>query len=152
MTDQNYSGQPQQNPQGQPAQPQYGQPVPPAPPAYGQQPYGAQPQYGQPQYGQPQQYGAQPYGYPPAPGTNVLAIITIIAAFVMPIAGIITGHIAMKQLQTTGEQGAGMAKAGLILSYVFTGLYVLLVIATLVLPFLMMGIFGVASYSTTYDG
>ncbi len=38
---------------------------------------------------------AQPVVTQAAP-TNTLAIITIIAAFVLPIAGIITGHIALK--------------------------------------------------------
>ena len=76
---------------------------------------------------------------PPAPAyqnayavqakTNVLAIISLIAAFVMPVAAIVTGHIAMSQIRRTGEQGEGLAKAGLILGYVFTSLGVLLAIA-----------------------
>jgi len=75
---------------------------------------------------------------PPAPAyqnyavqakTNVLAIISLIAAFVMPVAAIVTGHIAMSQIRRTGEQGEGLAKAGLILGYVFTSLGVLFVIA-----------------------
>jgi len=57
--------------------------------------------------------------YPTAPRTNVLAIISLIAAFVFPLAGVITGHIALSQIRQTGEQGHGLAKAGLILSYVF---------------------------------
>jgi large-conductance mechanosensitive channel len=76
---------------------------------------------------------------PPAPAyqnsyavqakTNVLAIISLIAAFVMPVAAIVTGHIAMSQIRRTGEQGEGLAKAGLILGYVFTSLGVLFFIA-----------------------
>lgn len=67
--------------------------------------------------------------YPVQQKTNVLAIISLIAAFVMPLAAIITGHIALSQISRTGEQGQGLAKAGLILGYVFVAVVVLLVIA-----------------------
>ena len=87
-----------------------------------------------PRVPEPAQYSTPatppPYGaYPTAPGTNVLAIISLIAAFLMPIAGVITGHIALGQIRRTGEQGEGLAKAGLILSYVFIGLGILAAIA-----------------------
>ncbi|MGN9807812.1 DUF4190 domain-containing protein [Micromonospora sp. BQ11] len=122
------------------------------PPTYGQQPaqdpYG-QPSYGQPAYGQPsyehpgeqphgQQWGQQPpyapqppygqYGPPGGPGrgpgggTNVLAILTLVAAFVFAPAGIVLGHLAKRQIRTTGEEGGQLATWGLILSYAFTGL------------------------------
>jgi hypothetical protein len=107
-----------QQPQGQP--PQYGQP-------YGQPQYG-QPQYARPQYGQPQ-YAQQPgYGtpYQAAPtGTNIMAILSLVFAFVFSPAGIVLGHIAKRQLRTSGESGGGIATAGLILSYIFTALWVL---------------------------
>ena len=117
-----------QQPQGQP--PQYGQPY--GQPQYGQPQYG-QPQYGQPQYGQPQygqqQYGQQPpYGTPyqsTPPGTNIMAILSLVFAFVFAPAGIVLGHIAKRQLRTSGEGGGGLATAGLILSYIFTALWVL---------------------------
>jgi hypothetical protein len=79
------------------------------------------PQYGQPQYGQPY---AQPYSAA-APGTNIMAILSLVFAFVFAPAGIVLGHIAKRQLKTSGENGAGLATAGLVLSYVFTGLAVL---------------------------
>ena len=117
-----------QQPQGQ--QPQYGQPY--GQPQYGQPQYG-QPQYGQPQYGQPQygqqQYGQQPpYGTPyqaTPPGTNIMAILSLVFAFVFAPVGIVLGHIARRQLRTSGEGGGGLATAGLILSYIFTALWVL---------------------------
>lgn len=79
------------------------------------------------------QPAAQPAAQPAptvtqAAPTNTLAIITLIAAFVLPIAGIITGHIALKQLKTSGESGHALAKWGLILSYIFVGLGVLFAI------------------------
>ncbi|WGW12851.1 DUF4190 domain-containing protein [Saxibacter everestensis] len=151
------------NPYGAPQQPAYGeqpqygqQPAYGEQPQYGQQPaYGEQPQYGQqpaygeqPQYGQPVAYQAPGYGYQNTAPTNTLAIITIIAAFVMPIAGIICGHISMRQIAQTGEQGNGLAKAGLILSYVFTGLAVLAILFYIIVVVLILGAAGAAS---TYD-
>lgn len=64
-------------------------------------------------------------------GTNALAIATIITAFVFPIAAIILGHIARAQVRRTGQDGAGLALAGLIISYiqVVIGVVVLIVIA-----------------------
>ena len=122
-----------QQPQGQP--PQYGQPY--GQPQYGQPQYG-QPQYGQPQYGQPQygqpQYGQQQYGQQPAygtpyqaapPGTNIMAILSLVFAFVFAPVGIVLGHVAKRQLRTSGESGGALAAAGLILGYVFTALWVL---------------------------
>ena len=65
---------------------------------------------------------APPYG---PPKTNVLAIIAFVAAFVVPIAAIVLGHISVSQLRTSGEQGRGLAIAGLVVGYVFTAIGVL---------------------------
>ena len=80
----------------------------------------------------------------PAPGTttNVLAIISLIAAFVIAPLGIILGFIAQNQIKTTGEGGAGLAKAGIILGIVFTVLGILGIILSFVLPFLILGSYG----------
>lgn len=83
--------------------PQY---APPAAPQYGAPP--AAPQY------VPQTTVA------PSQKTNVLAILSIIFAFVFSIAGIVLGHMALGQIKKTGEGGRGLAMTGLILSYVFT--------------------------------
>jgi hypothetical protein len=108
-------------------------PVPPAPPVAAPtpppapQPYAPQP-YGSPGY--PQQYG---------PRTNALAIVSLVSSlvglvvwFLAPLAGIITGHIALGQIKRTGEAGQGMAMAGLIIGYVLMGLSVLLVIGYII--------------------
>lgn len=94
----------------------YDQPVPPPQGQYGQ--------YGQ--YGGYGQYGQPGYGAPPgqAPGTNVLAILSLVFAFVFAPAGIVFGHIARRQIRQSGEQGAQLATWGLGLSYVFTAFYV----------------------------
>lgn len=107
-------------------------------PAYGQQAYGQQ-AYGQPAYGQA--YGQQ-YGYTAAPKTNLLAILSLIASIVgfimfLPvigqIAGVIMGHISLKQIKTTGERGHGMALAGLLIGYISLGLIVLFIIGISIL-------------------
>lgn len=88
---------------------------------------------------------AQPTVVQAAP-TNTLAIITIIAAFVLPLAGIITGHIALKQLKTSGESGHALAKWGLILSYVFVGIGVVVFIFWMIFAIVLAGM-GAATYT-----
>lgn len=60
-----------------------------------------------------------------APRTNVLAIVALILGIVVPIGGIITGHIALSQIKRTGEAGHGLALAGTIIGYALTALYIL---------------------------
>ena len=116
--------QPQQ-PYGQYEQPSYSQ-DPYSTPASGA-PSSGQP-YPPPAYGQQQQYGQQayppPYGGPVAT-TNTLAILALVFAFIFAPAAIVLGHMSKKQIRQTGEQGEGLATAGLWLGYIFTGLSVL---------------------------
>ena len=121
---------------GQPAAPAYAQPAP----AYGQAAYG-QPAYGQPAYGQPA------YGQAPAK-TNVLAIISLVSAFFVSLAAVITGHIALNQIKKTGEQGRGLAIAGLVIGYVGLVAGIIWIIA--VIAILVAGAAAGASYSGTY--
>lgn len=118
---------------------------PPQPNGYGQQPggYAQQPDgYAQQPGGYPQQpYGAYATPYPVARPTNTLAIVTIIAAFIVPVVGIVTGHIALGQLKTSGEQGEGLAKAGLIISYAYCAVVVVLLVISVVFPMLIFAAF-----------
>jgi Domain of unknown function (DUF4190) len=103
------------------------------PTAYGQQYSHPQPGYPHPQTGA---YGAHP-GYPPpypatARATNTMAILALVFAFVFAPVGIVLGIMARNQIARTGEGGAGLAKAGLILGSVFTGLWVLWMIFIIV--------------------
>ena len=52
--------------------------------------------------------------------TNILSIVAIVAGFMAPIAGIVTGHLALRQIARTGEEGRGLALTGLIAGYVLT--------------------------------
>jgi hypothetical protein len=96
-----------------PAAPGYG-----PPPGYGQQPYGAQPGYG------------PPPGYPPTYGrpTNTMAILALVLAFVFAPAGLILGIVARKQIRRTGEDGDGLALAGIICGGIFTAIFVLMIV------------------------
>jgi peptidyl-prolyl cis-trans isomerase B (cyclophilin B) len=72
-------------------------------------PYGPYPGY----YGYP--------GYPPPPrSTNAMAIVSFVCAFVFAPLGIIFGHISLSQIKRTGEEGRGLAIAGLVISYLIT--------------------------------
>jgi hypothetical protein len=96
----------------------YGQPNRYPQPGY--QPAGyPQPGFQQPGY-PPPPYGAYPGYPPPARGTNTMAILALVFAFVFAPAGIVFGIIARNQIARTGEEGEGLALAGLIVSAVFT--------------------------------
>jgi uncharacterized protein YacL len=93
--------------------------VPPAPPAQPAPSYGT---------GAPAYNASTPsYGAPSTQRTNVLAIVSLVSSFFISIVGIITGHIALSQIKKTGEQGRGLAIAGLIIGYI--GLVVGIILA-----------------------
>ncbi len=45
-------------------------------------------------------------------------------ALFVPLVGAILGHVAMGQIKKTGEQGRGIALAGVIIGWVFTALVI----------------------------
>lgn len=113
------TSQPPPDPYGQPQPDPYGQGTPPPP--------GAQPQY-------PTSPGQYPppgsgYGAPPAGGTtNTMAIVSLVlslaglAVWISAPVGAVLGHIARRQIRERGEQGDGMALAGIIVGWILTGL------------------------------
>ncbi|WP_255572765.1 DUF4190 domain-containing protein [Leucobacter tenebrionis] len=123
----------------------------------------AQPGYAppQPQYAPPQPQYQQPYGqqapyqvYPPAAPTNVLAIVSMIASIVgfftfaiFAVAGVIMGHISLNQIKRTGENGRGMAIAGLIVGYAAIGFWVLILLFYVLIIVVGLGIAGASSGS-----
>ena len=73
------------------------------------------------------------YGYPPPPrGTNGLAIAALVCAFRFAPLGIQFGHLSLSQIRRTGEQGHGLAVAGLVIGYVLTVVGALILVATVV--------------------
>jgi peptidyl-prolyl cis-trans isomerase B (cyclophilin B) len=93
----------------------------------------------------PPPYGAYPppppgayagyYGYPGYPQpqpTNALAVASLVCAFLFAPLGIVFGHVSLAQIRKTGEEGRGMAVAGLVISYLITALTITLVVLSAV--------------------
>ncbi len=82
---------------------------------YSEQPYGQQP-YGQPPY--PQPYGQRPaYGpRPPSAGTDGFAIAALVTGILlMAIVPIVLGIVALNRISRSGQEGKGLAIAGIVL-------------------------------------
>jgi hypothetical protein len=47
--------------------------------------------------------------------TNLFALIGFIAAFLIPVVGIVFGAIATRQIRDTGEGGRGLSRAAIII-------------------------------------
>jgi hypothetical protein len=84
----------------------------------------------------PGQPGGQLVGRP----TNQLAIAALVCGvaqvFFWVLSGIpavILGHIARRQIRQTGENGDGMALAGLILGYIGIGLSLVLIAVVIII-------------------
>ncbi|PCC26459.1 DUF4190 domain-containing protein [Glutamicibacter sp. BW78] len=69
--------------------------------------------------------GQPMYQQPVLPQTNLFAILALVLGIFTGILGIIFGHIARSQIRQTGEGGAGLALSGLIIGYVWVGLFLL---------------------------
>ncbi len=133
--------------QGSPyAAPRYGVVVPPVsqPPQQGY-PQGYPPPPGLPPQGYPPPPGLPPQGYPQGPypqaayattfsrGTNGMAIAALVCGLIGGgILGVIFGHISLSQINRTGEQGRGMAIAGLVLGYLTVAAWVIYIVFFLV--------------------
>lgn len=112
------------NPPGLPgaAGPGAGPPPAPAHPAGGYGPPARPPGYGYPPF-------PYPHPYPAPPRTNAMAVAALVVSLasltVMGIAapvGAILGHVARRQIRERGEEGDGMALAGIIVGWIVTGL------------------------------
>ena len=90
------------------------------------------PAYGPPAPAEPYPYPPYPYPpypYPPAPRTNAMAIASLVCAFVFAPLGILFGHLSLSQIKRSGEDGRGLAIAGLVIGYVITVGMVIVLIA-----------------------
>ncbi len=109
------------------------EPVDPNP--YGPQPYDYHPYYG-PQFAP--QHGPQ-YGPPgfQTPGTNGMAVASMVLGilwiyWIGSILALVFGYLALGQIRQRGQQGYGMATAGIVLGWVGVaiGVVVIVVVAT----------------------
>jgi uncharacterized protein DUF4190 len=103
--------------------------------------------------------------YTANPGhTNSLAVISLVAgigsffAHIIPgiggltvaIVAIVTGYMARNQIKQTGEQGYGMATAGMIIGIIHLVLLALVVIGLIFAIFVFgIALFGITSRSTS---
>lgn len=87
------------------------------------------PTSGYPPLPPPDGYPPPHYGYPPQRPTNGLAIASLITAFLFAPLGVILGHVSLSQIKRTGEEGRGLAVAGLVIGYVITIGTILTVVA-----------------------
>lgn len=80
-------------------------------------------------------YAVQPYTpyYPARPSTNGLAVASLVSSlfwFVWfgSVAGVIFGHVALKQIRRDNGRGESLAIAGLVIGYLELAVAVLLII------------------------
>jgi len=57
-----------------------------------------------------------------------MAILALVMAFVFAPAGLVLGIIARKQIKETGEEGDGLALAGIIVGGIATALFALFIV------------------------
>ena len=91
-----------------------------------------------PQYSLPPATPYAPAGAPLEERTNVLAIVALVAAFVVPLVGIICGHIALSQIKRTGERGRALAIWALVLGYL--GILLGIVYAVVIIGVIASGV------------
>lgn len=76
-------------------------------------------------------YGYPGYPYPVRQSTNTLAILALVFAFVCAPAAIVMGALARGQIRRSGEEGWGLATAGLVMGIVFTVISVIWIVIML---------------------
>ncbi|TXK19209.1 DUF4190 domain-containing protein [Homoserinibacter sp. GY 40078] len=138
---------PDENPQVAPANPYAAQPNPYVAPAY-------QPVPTVPGPAAPPPYVAGGVAYVTARRTNPLAIVSLVLSLssllfsITAIGGVITGHIALAQIKRTGDDGRGLAIAGVIVGYAMIAVLAL----SLVFFFAMFGLlFATVEGSTSFS-
>lgn len=103
-------------------------------------------------YQQPYAYPYPPMGYPAAQPTDGMAIAALVVSCVsvlglcgygvgglLGIVGAVLGHVARGRIRRTGDQGDGMALAGIIVGWIATGVGILLLAVFIVFFILAAG-------------
>jgi peptidyl-prolyl cis-trans isomerase B (cyclophilin B) len=75
-----------------------------------------------------------------------MAIISLVCALLFAPLGIVFGHISLSQIRKTGEEGRGLAIAGLVIGYVIT------VLTIVVVALSVLFVVGVAQHLERLDG
>ena len=113
-----------------PAYQGYTPPPPPPMPYPGPAPYPGP----MPGYGVPQPVVAMPVAYLPVRRTNGLAIASLVCSLlgllclIPALLGVIFGHMSLSQIRQNGEDGRGLAVAGLVIGYVLLAITALFLV------------------------
>lgn len=91
---------------------------------------------------------AEPAPASPVQRTNLLSIISVIAGFMVPVAGIVTGFLALNQIKRTAEEGRPLALTGIIAGFALTAFQLAFFIVWFTLFF---GAFGTMSSHSMVD-
>jgi len=104
-------------------------------------------------------YEQQPSTYYPPPNST-MAVVSLVASLlgwtfvpvIGSIVGVITGHMAKKEIRESGGRlgGDGMATAGLIIGYITLGLSVVAICGVIFFFILVPLIFGVAAWQSSF--
>lgn len=65
----------------------------------------------------PMQHASHAWYEPTPPGVNVKALLSLPAAVLFPLAGVVLAHAARNEIRRTGERGTGLAIAALVVGY-----------------------------------
>jgi hypothetical protein len=82
----------------------------------------------------------------------IAALVCSLAGLLIIISapvGAILGHVARKQIRQTGEQGEGMALAGIIVGWILTGIWVCACAGYIAVIVAALGSAGAASVGTS---
>nr|WP_260149140.1 DUF4190 domain-containing protein [Microbacterium endophyticum] len=78
-------------------------------------------------------------------------VSSLVGMFVLPliasIVAVITGHISLKQLKSSGESGRALALSGTIIGWVGVGIWALVIVG-----FLIFFVFAIGIAASTSNG
>ena len=72
-------------------------------------------------------------------------MLSRIFGFLVPIAGIVFGHLSLGQIKRNGDAGRGLALTGLVLGYVSVAIVLIAVIAYIAIMAIAIATFGFAA-------
>jgi Domain of unknown function (DUF4190) len=89
-----------------------------------------------------------PGGYPPPVKrrTNTMAILALVCAFLFAPAGIVLGVLARREIRRTGEEGWGLATAGVAISIAY-----IVIAAVLLVIWIIVAIAFTSTVNTNFQ-
>lgn len=78
-------------------------------------------------------YHGPPTSHLPPRPTNSLAIVSLVCGFLFAPLGVVFGHMSLSQIKKSGEQGRGLAIAGLVISYLVLAATIVVVVLSVVM-------------------